>query len=268
MKVYKFLFFLIMILSCNISRKINKNLETRIEGKSEFIQDSIDINPISREEPLDFKIAKSMETEEHDEKIENFPRQSLENKEIKKNSIKENTLKEPLKNSDVKMGNLIYHIPDTMIEKKTYMIRIRLNRSISDRDIKNGIQDKIVETTIKTTSRMEVEVIDPSPEDRKSFEIVKSNEDIQMVEDSGYTEWIYGVTPLKTGTLKLNIVISIIKGEDKKQIVYFDDIYVKSNHKENTKEFVSKYWQWFMSTIIIPFVVWFYNKRKKKGTTE
>jgi hypothetical protein len=253
-----------MIVSCNVSRKVNTNLETRIEGKSEFIQDNIDIDPIPREYPI-VRIAKSPMTEEQ-ERIENFPpRESLDNTERKRKPIKEttNTKKTP-KDSDVKIGNLVYHIPDTMIEKKTYMIRIRLNRDQTDKTLKNGIQEKTIETTIKTTSRMEVEVIDPSPEDRKSFEIVKSNEDIQMVEDSGYTEWVYGVTPLKTGTLKLNIVVSIIKGEDKKQIVYFDDIYVKSNPKENVNEFVSKYWQWFMSTIIIPFVVWFYNKRKKK----
>jgi hypothetical protein len=164
---------------------------------------------------------------------------------------------------DIKIGKLIYHVPDTMIVKKTYIIKIRINRDTSDKKILQNIEKSLVESKIKTTSTMEVYIVDPSPQNEKSFEITKSNIDVQIVEDTAYTEWVFGVTPLKSGKLKLNIVASLIKGDNKKQEVYFDDIYVISNPKVTLYEFMSNNWKWLVTTIFIPLIAWGFNKKRK-----
>lgn len=179
-------------------------------------------------------------------------------------SVKKSIIKEDTIDAKIKIGTLVYHIPDTMIAKKTYIIKVRINRDTLDTKIFETFDDKIIQSHIKTTSTMEVAIIDPSPDNDKSFNIVKSNDDDQLVDNDEYTEWVYGITPLKNGKLKLNIVVSIIKDGNKKQIVYFDDIFVKSNPKANISDFVKENWKWGMSTIIIPFIIWWWNNRKKK----
>lgn len=170
--------------------------------------------------------------------------------------------------SDIKTGNLVYDIPDTMIVGKLYIIRIRINRDTSDKTISEGLSTKSISTGIRTTYKMEVSVIDPSDDGDKYFNITKSNENTQLVEDSGYTEWVYGITPLKSGRRKINLVISIIKGDNKKQVVYLDEVWVKSNAVVAIKKGWNDNWKWWMTTIIIPLIIWLYNRRKKKESKE
>lgn len=170
--------------------------------------------------------------------------------------------------NEIKMGNLVYDIPDTMVVGKLYIIRIRINRDTSDKTISNGLSPRSASAEIRTTYKMEVSVIDPSNDGDKYFNITKSNENTQFVEDSGYTEWVYGITPIKSGRRKINLVISIIKGENKKQIVYLDEVWVKSNPVVAIKKGWNDNWKWLMTTIIIPLIIWLYNRRKKKDTKE
>lgn len=164
---------------------------------------------------------------------------------------------------EIKEGKLIYSIPDTMKLGNTYTLRIRINRDINHLKLTDTLYKQQV-INIKTTSSMEVIVIDPSTEDSKSFSILKQNSDKQLIDDSDYTEWVYSVKPLKSGKLKLNIIISIIKNDNKKEIVYFNSVYVKSDNVVVVETFWEKYWQWIMSTIIIPFIIFIYKKRKNK----
>jgi hypothetical protein len=193
------------------------------------------------------------------DKEENPISKKSKSKEINKNSNTDTSITTV---SEIKLGTLVYQIPDTMIYKKTYIIRIRINRDTLDKTISQNIE-KITKTAIiKTTQKMEVLIVDPSSE--KSFEIVKSNDDSQNIETDEYTEWVYGITPIKSGRLKLNIVISIIKKDSKKQIVYIDSVFVKANPARNVNDFLGENWKWIMTTIIIPIVGWYYNKKRKK----
>lgn len=175
-------------------------------------------------------------------------------KTITLKSIKRDTI-----DIDVKLGMLLYHIPDTMLREKTYTIKVRINRDTSNKIISHDLKKYNKLTVIKTTSKMEVNIVDPSNE---SFRIVKSNSDQQLVEDE-YTEWIYDVTPIKNGHLKLNLVVSIIRDENKKQIVYFDTVFVKLNPKATMSDFISENWKWLCTTILIPLLTWWWNKKRK-----
>ena len=76
---------------------------------------------------------------------------------------------------------------------------------------------------------MEVTLKDEDPDDDPSFKISKINSDQQIIENSGYTEWIFNIQPLKRGDKKLNLVISVFKGDRSKQIVYTDIIFIKDS---------------------------------------
>jgi len=103
----------------------------------------------------------------------------------------------------------------------------------------------------------------------ESFNITPLNTENQILEDESYTEWGWVVSPLESGKHYLKLIIKIkieIEGESSyKDIVVFDkNIEVKSNLKYGIKSWFSSYWQWLLSSIIIPLVIFLYKKRKDK----
>jgi len=161
-------------------------------------------------------------------------------------------------NSEIRPGRLLYKIPDTMNLKKTYTIKIRISRDTTDKKIHVGMPNGKIDTVIKTTRKMMVLLVDPSTNGR-SFSIVRGTDSIQLIGDS-HTEWIYDVTPIKSGNLKLYISVAIIEDGDRKDVVYTDVVYVKSNIVYTITDFLKLYWQWIISVIIIPFIGWLYKR--------
>jgi len=96
------------------------------------------------------------------------------------------------------------------------------------------------------------------------FDVVPDNNAVQLVENNeSITQWTWNVTPLKSGTANLKIVVSIIKDGNKKEVVYQDTVKVNMDMEKEIPFFINKYWQWLLSTLVIPFVIWFYNRHKK-----
>ncbi len=167
------------------------------------------------------------------------------------------------------LGQIVYKIPDTMQVRKTYQISVRIAKGTDDIKIVEEYRGKVTTRIIKTSSIMEVLLVDPAPDDRKSFEITKINNDIQMIDSTGYTEWLFSITPIHTGKYKLNLIVSIIRNDSRKQIVYTDKIYVRSNASAQIQTFWEKNWNWTFDTILIPLItfafgIWFANRRKKR----
>jgi ribosomal protein S28E/S33 len=159
------------------------------------------------------------------------------------------------------MGEIIYQIPDSMKIGKVSEVFVRISATKNSVNITSNVTGPVITNVIKVSETMEVELIDPTLE---SFKIVQNNKAKQIIEnDSTFTEWRWDVTPAKAGFKSLKIVVSIIRGDETKQTVYMDSILVKSDPIYQTKGFFEKYWQWLMSTIVIPFVVWFWKRRKK-----
>lgn len=186
-------------------------------------------------------------------------------KGIKKSSKLKNKKKNIKKNKSYDLGNVVYNIPDTMIVFNSYIIKVRINKITNIINIKGNLgPGRIVDTVIKISDKMEVVIKDESTGNDKYFEISKVNNDQQLIEEEDYTEWIFNVKPLKFGNKKLNIVISIVKDGSKKEIVYTDSIYIKMNVKNEVQSFWSKYWQWCISTFIIPIFIYFWKRKNKK----
>jgi hypothetical protein len=168
---------------------------------------------------------------------------------------------------EVEFGQVLYKVPDTMQVMKNYDVIIRISKSKTNLDITENIKGKVVRKNIKTTSKMEVTLVDPT---EKAFKIITVNSDRQIV-DSTYTEWLFNVTPIKPGNNKLNLVISIFKNNDLKQTVYSDVIYVKANVKAEISNFWYDNWKWLFEKMIIPILSWVFGiwiGRKTKKNKE
>ena len=166
-------------------------------------------------------------------------------------------------NKTTQMGNVVYKIPNVMHVRNSYQVLVRISKS--EANIYENINGEVSHSKIPITETMQVNLIDDSPTDSKNFDIVKDNDSIQMVDTNGtYTQWTWNVTPLKVGTGKLKVVISIIRDGKKKDVVYEDSVSVKMDLPKQIKFWFNKYWQWLITSIIIPFVVWLYKKLTKE----
>ena len=171
-------------------------------------------------------------------------------------------IKSPTTKSTINKGHVVYHIPTIMDVRDTYQVSLRISKTTVN--IFEELEGVVKTTVIPITETMEVKLIDPSPIDDKMFSIVPDNDARQLIEDGNeVTKWTWNVTPLKCGKANLKIVVSIIKNGNKKETVYQDNIRIRTNPVKTIPLFFSKYWQWMLSTLIIPFGVWLYNRRKK-----
>lgn len=160
-------------------------------------------------------------------------------------------------------GHVAYKIPTEMSVRSTYQIIVRISKSTLN--IYENIDGDVKSSSIPISETMEVKVIDPSPSDNKMFEIIPNNTPIQLVENNDeVTQWTFDVTPLRAGTSKLKVVISIIRNGLVREIVYEDSVTVKADITKTIPFFIATYWQWLITTLIIPIVIWLYKRKKDK----
>ena len=160
-------------------------------------------------------------------------------------------------------GNFVYRIPPIMRVRETYQVIARISRS--EVNIYENLNGEVKQTTVPLTESMEVKLIDPSSDDNKQFSIVADNVAVQLVDSTDtYTQWSWDVTPLRSGSANLKLVVSIIRDGKTKQTVYEDPVRVEINPVEQAKFWFQNYWQWALTTLLIPFGKWLYDRLKKK----
>jgi hypothetical protein len=166
-------------------------------------------------------------------------------------------------------GRIVYRIPNIMKVRSTYKVLVRISKSKATVSLYDSLKGTVMTSKIPVTETMEVKLIDLSPNDNKAFHISDGNSGVQIIEDGDtYTEWSWSVTPLIVGNSKLKIVVSVIRDNNKKDIVYEDTVEVEKDFFVQIMFFLKKYWQVLMTSIAIPFIVWIYKRRKEKKENE
>lgn len=187
---------------------------------------------------------------------------SIENKKVKIVTKKNNNLKK--ETNEIKIGHVLYQTPDTMIVLVESKVIVRISKDKSIDNTLDGISGKVNVVPINVTDKMEVKLVDPSPDNDPSFSVKSVNKSEQEVDGETYTEWEFTVVPLRKGKHELKLVISIFRDGKSKEQVWSDTIQVKANTPKRILTFWEKYWQYLMSTFIIPIFVFFWKRRKKE----
>jgi hypothetical protein len=172
-------------------------------------------------------------------------------------------------------GLIAYSVPTQMEVGQEYSVKVRISKQnnrtvllVGDREIPiSDNLDSVKVESITVSPIMSASLVSS----KKDFEITPLSTDIQNIEENGYTEWEWNVSPLKGGEnkLKLNVKIRIKEdGNDYyKDITVFErKIKVKSNIGSGIKDFIFNNWEWFMGVIFIPLFQWLWLlwKRKKE----
>lgn len=282
MKNFIYILFILILSSCVTSKEVNNNdgdgsLKPNSEKNNKrdtiFI-DSLFVNPI-----IKIKENKTEEIQAIVSETQNPPKLEVDKKENPKTEDKvkveviDNTTLDDITNESV--GIMAYSTPEQMVVGKSYTIKLRISKEKNKIQLVSGDRN-IPINDINTDSKVVIESVRVEPimsanlisEDGK-FIITPSSTEIQNIEDKGYTEWGWRITPLKSGQnfLKLVVKVRIINenGDFYKDITVFDkNIEVKSNVVFSIKTWLSNYWQWLITTIIIPFIVWFYKKKSEE----
>ena len=268
---YIFFLFLFILFSCKTTINTNNTPPPPPLDKGfsdcdkDGIFDKVEIIRASQDYPIPTDI------EESKEEISVPKVKSKTNKTTKTDKIQVDQPKEEVRPK----GLIAYSVPDQMEVGQEYSVKVRISKQndrtvllVGDREI--PISDNL--------DSVKVESITVSPimsagllSSKEDFEITSLSTDIQNIEENGYTEWEWNVSPLQGGenNLKLNVKIRIKEdGNDYyKDITVFErKIKVKSNLGSSIKDFVFNNWEWFMGAIFIPLFQWLWLlwKRKKE----
>lgn len=134
----------------------------------------------------------------------------------------------------VRQGSVLYRIPNVMpLEKETRcVVRIALDK---DAIVENISLDEHVElkSLYRVSDTMQAEILDPSG--GQQFNIRSTSDPVQIIDEQGYTEWRFYVTPHMEGSHPLEVKVSIIETKNglpaKKEIVLEEIVQVVT---ENT----------------------------------
>jgi hypothetical protein len=243
------------VVNKTIKKKKIKPLPPKIESSSSKSDESFD--PIIEPTPI--------------EEIKTVSSEVVESPSGSPNIEEVSPVRTPIivnKQRELKKGKVVYTIPKVMKVRETYQVILRISEN--QIVIYDGLPtENRVEAVIPITETMEVRLVDPSPTDNPFFNIVGDNTGIQLVDSlDNYTQWTWNVTPIRYGESKLKIVVSIIRNGIKKETVYEGDVIVKVNPTAQVKYWISNYWQWLLTTLIIPIFGWWWNRKKKRKSNK
>jgi len=153
-----------------------------------------------------------------------------------------------------------YFVPDTMRIDKSYVITLRVANTIEKANLDESQPGRIIVDKVRVGSTMKAYLTDVE----SAFEIKELSTIEQNVEKGSYTQWQWSVKPKKGGKAKVKLRM-VITGDINKDIeVYSDSVYIEVPKGYNLWNFLKEHWQWIVSTLVLPFGLWLYNRKKKK----
>lgn len=166
-------------------------------------------------------------------------------------------------------GDINYVVNDTMVVGEISIVNMTISKSVNKEILINDIntfnENNLFTEVIRISPIMSARLIDPK--NGENFIIVSITPEEQLIESDDYTKWQWQVTPLNKGNHKLTLTVDIIYETNRKNIKVYDDfIYVYNKDKLTIKllNFFKNNWEWLLSTLLIPFFIFIYNKKYSK----
>lgn len=156
----------------------------------------------------------------------------LQEKDFVKQSAQQQT------QAKAKQGKILYRIPNQMQVQKEVkcLIRIAFNEEILMTNLEKLNYDAIKDVRIAEV--MGVDLIDPN--EQPAFSIRTFSEEVQLIDEVDFTEWLFYVKPLMEGTFPLLIkvaVVEIVEGlERKREVVLEETVQVVATQPEAQEE--------------------------------
>lgn len=150
------------------------------------------------------------------------------------------------------LGKVLFDTPHQMKVGVSERVSIRITKNITQDFLKGLSHSQEAEVENIRTSRFMAASLRGD-----DFKVEALSNEEQIIEDNDFTQWHWKVLPLKGGTRKLWVSITIqVKAENeqarKTLPILEKGINVKINPFYSTSTFVSQNWQWLIASAIIP----------------
>ena len=152
------------------------------------------------------------------------------------------------------IGKIVFNPPDVM----RLGVKDRIETRIS-RDINANLLTSLKGRGIPKSEDLKISELMKVRLSGSDFHIVPLNEEEQVIEKIGLTEWAWDVTPKKSGKkvlhLHVTLRIRLPFGEERKDHPVLDrEIVVKVNPAYSVKIFLISYWKWIVTALILPLI--------------
>lgn len=166
--------------------------------------------------------------------------------------------------AELSPGEVVFTAPEKMRVADTSEVSLRIAAKNHAAGILEGLTEGV-------TSTAEQEHITPVMEARldggAGVDVQALGKDAQSVAGGGFAEWRWNVTPKKSGSQRLTVSIiahlTYPDGHDVPKTVrtLTRKVEVSANAGDSIRTFIASYWQWLMTTLIIPIVLFLYRRR-------
>ena len=170
-------------------------------------------------------------------------------------------------------GRMLFNPPQAMSLGEKVRVELRVLR------VEEGVPEPVVEATLKPglrgpgTPLVEPLKVGTSMKAKLSgdgFDVVPLNEEEQIVAGDRFTQWAWDVTAIESGQKELNLTVTVKviveevgeKGRDLP--VMTRTVQVRINPVYSIKEFLSAYWQFLATALVLPIVAWAWRRYSTK----
>nr|CAA6830583.1 MAG: Unknown protein [uncultured Thiotrichaceae bacterium] len=175
--------------------------------------------------------------------------------------------------SNKTIGNILYNPPTEMTLNVSERIEVRISKEALSETGLIGTGD-IIHNEIPVSEYMTVRLCCGKPEEDQPFDITPLNAEKQIVEDEGFTQWAFDVTPRRKDQQFLNLSVSAHytygDGEirTKDHPVMTDIIQINVDQAQETGAWLSQHWQWLSLLLLIPLLVFYVMHRLKNKNSQ
>lgn len=129
-----------------------------------------------------------------------------------------------------------------------------------------GGADKAISTGNRTTAQVEISRKLHAQITATDFDVTPVTPETQLVAADKSTEWLWELHPKKAGIHQVKLTVTAIvkvDGESSEHYLKkFEEVVTVEVHPVQVLlAWLSKYWQWLVSTLVLPFLLWVYKKK-------
>lgn len=187
------------------------------------------------------------------------------NKRVKPKQTKKANIKTDSGVSDQLMqASTVFAIPSTANISQDIRAQLLINLG---RDL-DELSSQLTAAGSQIKNKINVSKIVIAKLDAADFEITNITPTEQAISDTDSTEWLWNLRPKRAGNLQVNLSITAVVFVGEKSTAYHIKTYDQVVNIEVTipqllTSWLAKYWQWIISTMVLPLIVWAWKMKKK-----
>jgi len=167
--------------------------------------------------------------------------------------------------NSMEFANISFNAPDSININESALIHLVLAVEETIDNLKKLIEaeGEKIGARIRVSNNMEARLTG------YNFQITAITPEVQAVSRKGTTEWKWEIKPKEGGEQTLHLTISAVLNVEgtsiPKTIRTFDrkiDVKITMIHRANA--FLTNNWKWLWTALLVPFLLWFWRKIKKK----